>query len=117
MRASLIHQALNSTSDEFYRGGMTSLATTALVLGFDRIDATMLATVGGKAANLGEMARAGLPVPPGVCVTTDAYRLVVAGADIGGVLDALDDVAAGDVPALTTLAGRARAALLAAPMP
>jgi phosphohistidine swiveling domain-containing protein len=29
---------------------------------------------GGKAAILGELARAGLPVPPGFCLTTAAYR-------------------------------------------
>ncbi|KOX17011.1 PEP/pyruvate-binding domain-containing protein [Nocardiopsis sp. NRRL B-16309] len=32
-----------------------------------------LAEVGGKAANLGELLRAGLPVPPGFVVTTGAY--------------------------------------------
>ena len=31
-------------------------------------------TVGGKGANLGEMTRAGLPVPPGFVVTVHAYR-------------------------------------------
>jgi pyruvate,water dikinase len=30
--------------------------------------------VGGKGANLGELRRAGLPVPPAFCVTTHAYR-------------------------------------------
>src|SRR3990170_5955946 len=29
---------------------------------------------GGKGANLGELVRAGLPVPAGFVVTTDAYR-------------------------------------------
>ena len=33
-----------------------------------------LARAGGKAANLGELLRAGLPVPDGFCVTCDAYR-------------------------------------------
>jgi pyruvate,water dikinase len=33
-----------------------------------------LAVVGGKGANLGELVRAGLPVPPGFVLTTDAYR-------------------------------------------
>jgi rifampicin phosphotransferase len=94
-----------------------TVAATALVLDLDRIDATMLAAVGGKAANLGELTRAGLPVPAGVCVTTEAYRTVVQGAGLDGVLDALDTVAADDVAALRALAGRARAALLAAPVP
>ena len=34
-----------------------------------------LPQAGGKAANLGELLRAGLPVPPGFCVLTSAYRL------------------------------------------
>jgi pyruvate,water dikinase len=33
-----------------------------------------LARAGGKAANLGELLQAGLPVPDGFCVTCDAYR-------------------------------------------
>jgi rifampicin phosphotransferase len=36
-----------------------------------------LATAGGKGANLGELIRAGFPVPDGVVVTTDAYAAVV----------------------------------------
>ncbi|WP_046468335.1 PEP/pyruvate-binding domain-containing protein [Allosalinactinospora lopnorensis] len=49
-------------------------------VGFAEIDGDMLASVGGKGANLGVLTRAGLPVPPGFCVTTDAYKRV-AGAD------------------------------------
>ncbi|PWK82507.1 pyruvate,water dikinase [Lentzea atacamensis] len=48
----------------------------AYCVDFGAIDGTMLAVVGGKAANLGELTRAGLPVPQGFCVTTDAYRAV-----------------------------------------
>ena len=33
-------------------------------------DATMKALLGGKGANLAEMARIGLPVPPGFTITT-----------------------------------------------
>jgi rifampicin phosphotransferase len=60
---------------------------SALTLDFTHIDATMLATVGGKAANLGELTRAGLPVPPGFCVTTLAYRQVAAGSALDRVTD------------------------------
>jgi rifampicin phosphotransferase len=38
-----------------------------------------LATVGGKGASLARLVRAGLPVPGGFHVTTDAYRAFVAG--------------------------------------
>ncbi|GLZ34190.1 phosphoenolpyruvate synthase [Lentzea sp. NBRC 105346] len=53
----------------------------SLVLDFSAIDGTMLPVVGGKAANLGELTKAGLPVPQGFCVTTDAYRMVATTAD------------------------------------
>jgi len=33
--------------------------------------------VGGKGANLGEMTSAGIPVPPGFCVTAEAYKYFV----------------------------------------
>ncbi|MFD7293526.1 PEP/pyruvate-binding domain-containing protein [Streptomyces sp. NPDC059897] len=56
-----------------------------LVLDLRSIDATMLDTVGGKAANLGELARAGLPVPHGFCVTTDAYRRIPATDGLAGL--------------------------------
>ncbi|RSM89596.1 phosphoenolpyruvate synthase [Kibdelosporangium aridum] len=55
---------------------------------FEGISAAMLATVGGKAANLGELTRAGLPVPPGFCITTDAYKEVAALAGVDGSHDA-----------------------------
>jgi len=40
---------------------------------FDELGKTDVAVAGGKGANLGEMARAGLPVPRGFVVTVDAY--------------------------------------------
>ncbi|KOV79105.1 PEP/pyruvate-binding domain-containing protein [Nocardia sp. NRRL S-836] len=49
---------------------------------FGEIDGTMTALVGGKAANLGELTRAGLPVPRGFCVTTDAYRVVAQAGEL-----------------------------------
>lgn len=38
------------------------------------LTAADLTSVGGKAANLGELLAAGLPVPPGFAVTTDAFQ-------------------------------------------
>jgi phosphohistidine swiveling domain-containing protein len=88
-----------------------------LVLPFAALDRGALAIAGGKAANLGELTRAGLPVPPGFCVTTTAYAQVAAGADLEPVLAALAATPAGDTARLAELATQARAALLAAPMP
>ena len=45
-----------------------------LVLPLELVSAEMLPDVGGKAANLGELMRAGLPVPAGFVLTTRAYR-------------------------------------------
>jgi len=48
----------------------------------DRPDADAEA-VGGKGLNLGLMTRAGLPVPPGFCLTCDAHRAARAEAGLG----------------------------------
>ncbi|MEM4137128.1 MAG: phosphoenolpyruvate synthase [Candidatus Anstonellaceae archaeon] len=49
------------------------MGTTKNILWFDEIDKSFLPDVGGKGANLGEMKRAGLPIPDGFCVTVAAY--------------------------------------------
>lgn len=51
-----------------------------LILDLGCLDAQLLPVVGGKAANLGELIRAGFPVPPGFCITTAAYQQVAADA-------------------------------------
>jgi pyruvate,water dikinase len=43
------------------------------ILWFDEVDKEDVALVGGKGANLGEMAQAGFPVPRGFVVTSRAY--------------------------------------------
>src|SRR5438067_3622164 len=44
-----------------------------LVRSLDQIGAADVDTVGGKAANLGELVRAHFPVPDGFVLTTEAY--------------------------------------------
>jgi len=88
---------------------------TPLTLEFRDIEAGTLPLVGGKAANLGVLTRAGLPVPAGMCVTTEAYRRVTEGAGLETVVDAL--AARPDLATLNALAARARALVLAAPVP
>ena len=41
---------------------------------FEEIDKKDLPLVGGKGANLGELTKAGFPVPGGFCVATGAYN-------------------------------------------
>jgi phosphoenolpyruvate synthase/pyruvate phosphate dikinase len=45
-----------------------------LVLPLSAVNRLIVKSVGGKAANLGEMLQAGFPVPDGVVVTTQAYQ-------------------------------------------
>jgi pyruvate,water dikinase len=48
----------------------------------NQIDRSSVPVAGGKGANLGEMARAGLPVPPGFVVTVDAWNRFVQGSGL-----------------------------------
>ena len=50
------------------------MAERPLVLWLEEVDASKHELVGGKAAGLGELIRAGIPVPPGFVVTSEAYR-------------------------------------------
>jgi len=61
------------------------------VLGFQDIDKTKLSVVGGKGANLGELARIeGIHVPDGFCIATAAYkRIIEESPSINGLLDQL----------------------------
>ena len=88
-----------------------------IVLPFSAINLSSLPIVGGKAANLGEMIHAGLPVPPGFCITTTAYALVAEGSKIETILSELVTANPNDTAYLAKLAAAARARLLAAPIP
>ncbi|WP_240341854.1 PEP/pyruvate-binding domain-containing protein [Arthrobacter sp. Alg241-R88] len=83
----------------------------------------MLPLVGGKAANLGELIAAGLPVPDGFCLTTQAYRETT-GTVRDGVLAELGNLQAvrqpgtpGQAAELAAVAGRVREAIRAIPVP
>ncbi|CAM3701606.1 PEP/pyruvate-binding domain-containing protein [Smaragdicoccus niigatensis] len=79
---------------------------SGFVVALDSLDAAALPLAGGKAANLGELLRAGFDVPGGFAVTTDAYSKVASGLD-----EVIGSSGGGD------LAGTARTALLAAAIP
>ncbi|MEZ2390436.1 PEP/pyruvate-binding domain-containing protein [bacterium RCC_150] len=50
-----------------------------------------IAVAGGKGAALGELVRAGFPVPPGFVVTTYAYHSFLSGSSVGPELEGLLD--------------------------
>src|SRR6266700_3494842 len=93
-------------------GDELSLATD-IVVPFTALRRDALALVGGKGANLGELTGAGLPVPPGFCITTVAYALVASEAGLDVILDKKAESPADDA----SLAEAARTCLLAAAMP
>jgi pyruvate,water dikinase len=89
------------------------------VLWFDEVDRTMLATVGGKAAGLAELTRIdGIRVPAGYCVTTDAFRRIVAEApSLDERIDRLARLDPGDRNTIRALSAEVRATVEAAAIP
>lgn len=53
---------------------------------FDEIGKEDVGIVGGKGANLGELTNFGLPVPPGFCVTAEAYTKFIKYAELDEVV-------------------------------
>ncbi len=85
---------------------------------FDRISLADTPLVGGKGANLGELVAAGLPVPPGFVVTSDAYRYAVAEAGIAPALVGWLNAARSEEPsALERSAAGAQAVLESIALP
>ena len=83
------------------------------VLGFQEIDQTQVAIVGGKGAHLGELSRIeGLRVPAGFCVTTDAFQRIMAEApSIDDRLDRLSRLKPDDRKAIRALSAEIRRTL------
>ncbi|HEY6787255.1 MAG TPA: PEP/pyruvate-binding domain-containing protein [Trebonia sp.] len=75
-------------------------------------------SVGGKGASLGELLRAGIPVPPGFAVTVGAFQAAMAAIDPDGRqragIEALD---ASDLSAIMTATAAFRDAIIAASVP
>jgi pyruvate,water dikinase len=83
------------------------------VLGLQEIDQTQVALVGGKGAHLGELSRIeGIRVPAGFCVTTDAFRRIMADApSIDERLDQLSRLNPDDREPIRTLSTEIRRTL------
>jgi pyruvate,water dikinase len=84
---------------------------------FDRFGDVEKACLGGKSASLGEMARAGLPVPPGFAITTHAFRAARAESDLDAIAVALDGLDPGDTADVARRARAVRELIMAWAMP
>jgi pyruvate,water dikinase len=89
-----------------------------LWLEFSQIAGHDLPRVGGKGANLGALTGAGIPVPPGFCLTTAAYdQFLAALPNAESQFAALENLDGQDVTAARLAAEAMRGALSTLPMP
>ncbi|WP_329036765.1 phosphoenolpyruvate synthase [Streptomyces sp. NBC_01725] len=93
--------------------------TGRYVLDLQEVDRTQVSVVGGKGAHLGGLSRIeGIRVPEGFCVTTDAFRRIMAEApSIDDRLDELSRPDPDDREALSTLSAGIRRTIEAVAVP
>ena len=89
------------------------------VLSFEEIDQTQVAIVGGKGAHLGELSTIeGIRVPAGFCVTTEAFRRIMADAPfVEERIVRLSCLSPDDRAAIDTLSAEIRWTLEVIPIP
>ncbi len=93
--------------------------TAQYVLDLREVDETQVALAGGKAAHLGVLSRIdGVHVPAGFCVTTDAFRRIMAeGPSLDGLLGRLSRLSPDDREAIRTLSAQVRRTIEEIPVP
>jgi pyruvate,water dikinase len=98
------------------------MTSSPCIRGFDTLSLDDVPLVGGKTAAIGELHRAlapvGVRVPPGFALTAQAFRDTLQAAGTGPRLHALlDGLDKADTAALSQAGAKARALVMAAPMP
>ncbi|MBM4404884.1 MAG: phosphoenolpyruvate synthase [Chloroflexi bacterium] len=92
--------------------------TKSAVRWFKDVGKENLAEAGGKGANLGEMTRHGIPVPPGFVVTAGAYFDFIGQAGLRSLIrEATQGLDVHNSAALEKAAERIKSAILSAKMP
>ncbi|MCD6297055.1 MAG: phenylphosphate synthase subunit beta [Deltaproteobacteria bacterium] len=88
------------------------------ILWFEECNKNALPLVGGKNANLGEMVNAGIQVPPGFAVTSNAFQQYMDKEGLWAqVMDALSDASVDDIKAVSKAGSTIRQAILSTPIP
>src|SRR6478672_8641954 len=99
----------------------TAMATETLadpIVWFADVSLADVPHVGGKGANLGELTRAGLPVPPGFVVTAEAYLEAMDAAGVRArLLERSSSVDVDDPEALAEAAAELRELVQSAGLP
>jgi phosphoenolpyruvate synthase/pyruvate phosphate dikinase len=91
---------------------------SAYIVGFQEIDKTKLAIVGGKGANLGELARInGIHVPDGFCISTEAFiKMIEETLSLDELLDQLSLLKVEDRSKISELSSKIRKVIESAPI-
>ncbi len=88
------------------------------VVWFHEVTKEDVATVGGKGANLGEMTKARIPVPPGFIVTANAYFDFLQRSNLTGkIRSLLKPLDSNDSKQLQQISAEIKQVILNAPMP
>ena len=89
------------------------------ILGFQEIDKTKLALVGGKGANLGELSKIeGIDIPDGFCISAEVFKGIIAEiSSITELLDQLSILKVEDMDKISELSGKIRTLIEAIAIP
>ncbi|HLE02567.1 MAG TPA: PEP/pyruvate-binding domain-containing protein, partial [Dehalococcoidia bacterium] len=89
-----------------------------IIVLFEEVGKEDLSLVGGKGANLGELLRHGIPVPPGFVVTAPAYSSFLEKAHLKApIQELLEKLDTSDTKALQETSARIKELITEAPMP
>ncbi len=89
-----------------------------LVVNLSEVSDGDLPQVGGKAGKLGDLVRHGLPVPPGIVVTTEAYQAFVDATELRTIVpEALGTIDPARPESVEAASSRIRAAFEGTPFP
>ncbi|KSW12328.1 phosphoenolpyruvate synthase [Pyrodictium occultum] len=89
-----------------------------LVVWIEELRANDVELAGGKGANLGELVSAGVPVPPGFVVTTEAYKKFIESTGLRDKIKSiLENLDVNDTRALEEASRKIREMIMAAEMP
>jgi pyruvate, water dikinase len=92
--------------------------SSRFTLWFEDLTAEQLPRVGGKCSSLGTLIDAGLPVPPGFAITTDAYETLRSHADLrASVHELLGGIDLRDAVGLQEASREVRRLIEAVPLP
>jgi pyruvate, water dikinase len=93
-------------------------AAMSVVIDLGALGAGDRGVAGGKAASLGQLLRAGIPVPPGFVVTVTAFERALAELDpAGDMRREIERLAAGDTDSIARVTAQVRDRISAAPLP